>query len=121
MNYIEQHENTTVADIMFIKRWYDIAAKCWTAKKNQTTANKYFEKTCIKLKCTVVICKYCIYLYLNCNITGYNVIHCSIIYLKYHVSRYFTWHIINFLFTQNFPISRMHPAHICLLYTSRCV
>ena len=75
MNYFEQHENTTAADIMFIKWWRDIATKHWIAKKQMT--NKYFEKILYK------VIKYCIYLYLNCNIKEYYIIHCSLIYLKY--------------------------------------
>ena len=39
MNYVEQHENATAADVMLIKRWRDTTAKCRIAKKNQTTIN----------------------------------------------------------------------------------
>lgn len=39
MKYVEQHENATAADVMFMKRWRDIAAK-----KKQTNIDKYFEK-----------------------------------------------------------------------------
>ena len=52
MNCSGQHENGTVDDIMFIKWWHDIAAKCRIAKKKQTTILK--KKNCIKLKTTVV-------------------------------------------------------------------
>ena len=41
MNYLDQHEDTTAADVMFIKWWRNIAAKCQIAKKRQTTIRKY--------------------------------------------------------------------------------
>ena len=45
-------QNTTAADVMFIKWWHDIADKCQTAKKKQTI-KKILKKACHKLK------KYC--------------------------------------------------------------
>ena len=36
--------NATAPDVMFIKWWCHMAAKCCIDKKKQTTINKYFEK-----------------------------------------------------------------------------